>query len=127
MAHVAQGVGRLEPDEWIGKIVQVVVDRPLGSVHPRHRFSYAVNYGYVPGTVAPDGEGLDAYVVGVDAPLEQCEGEVIAVVVRRDDVEDKLVVSLGGTWTLERIGEAVQFQEQFFDSVIVTQPHHPRS
>ena len=40
---------------FLGRVVVVVMDRPLGSRHPRHGFLYEVNYGYVPGTLAPDG------------------------------------------------------------------------
>ena len=33
----------------IGKIVKVIVDRPLGSRHPKHKdIIYTVNYGYIP-------------------------------------------------------------------------------
>ena len=40
----------------IGEIVQVVVDRPLGSCHPQWtELWYPLNYGYVPGIMAPDG------------------------------------------------------------------------
>ena len=41
----------------IGEIVRVVVDRPLGSCHPQWtELWYPLNYGYVPGIMAPDGE-----------------------------------------------------------------------
>lgn len=41
----------------IGKTVKVTVDRPLGSVHPKYKnIVYPVNYGYVDGIIAPDGE-----------------------------------------------------------------------
>ena len=40
----------------IGEIVRVVVDRPLGSCHPQWtELWYPLNYGYVPGIMAPDG------------------------------------------------------------------------
>ena len=45
-------VGRLEPREWLGRRIRVVIDRPLGSTHPGGGFDYPVNYGYVPGVVA---------------------------------------------------------------------------
>lgn len=35
---------------FIGKRVDVVMDRPMGSSHPEHGFTYQVNYGFVPGT-----------------------------------------------------------------------------
>jgi inorganic pyrophosphatase len=54
----------------IGRVVTVNIDRPMGSRHPRLGFLYSVNYGYVPGVIAPDGEDLDAYLLGVDHPVE---------------------------------------------------------
>ena len=114
-------VGRLTPDDWLGRRVHVTIDRPLGSTHPAGGFVYEVNYGYVPGFIAPDGENLDAYVLGPVGPVVEYDGVVIAVVLRRDDVEDKLVVAEGPSgWTATTIGRAVAFQEQFFDSQIVT-------
>ena len=115
-------VGRLEPSEWLGRRIRVVIDRPLGSTHPRGGFQYEVNYGYVPGFIAPDGDELDAYVLGPADPVNEYVGDVIAVVLRRDDVEDKLVVGERAAWTQTAIAEAIAFQEQFFDSQVVTGP-----
>ena len=36
--------------QYLGKEVSIIIDRPLGSKHPKHGFVYEVNYGYVPGT-----------------------------------------------------------------------------
>jgi inorganic pyrophosphatase len=105
---------------FLGKTVTVVFDRPLGSKHPRWGFVYEVNYGYVPDTLAPDGENLDAYFLGVDKPLEAATGVCIAIVHRLDDDDDKLVVvSENVQMSDEAILEVVRFQEQFFNSVIV--------
>ena len=104
----------------IGSTVRVIVDRPLGSHHPVHReLYYPVNYGYVQGVPAPDGEEQDAYILGVDIPLARFVGKVIAVIHRLDDVEDKwVVVPEGVTLTREEIFGAVSFQEQFFKTEI---------
>ena len=104
----------------IGAAVTVLVDRPLGSVHPAcPDLIYPVNYGYIPGIMAPDGEDQDAYILGVDRPVKRFAGLVIAVIRRRDDVEDKWVVAPEDRhFTREEIAEAVRFQERFFDSVI---------
>lgn len=108
------------PDlSWLGRSVEVTVDRPLGSLHPeRPEAVYRLNYGFVAGTMAGDGEPIDAYVLGVDVPLARATGRVVAVVERADDVEDKLVVAVAGAgpWTREAITEAVDFQERWFDS-----------
>ena len=105
----------------IGNIVTVTVDRPLGSYHPVHKkLYYPVNYGYVKGILAPDGEELDAYILGVDVPVENYTGKVVAVIHRKDDVEDKWVVCpMERTFTREEIMEQVKFQEQYFETEIV--------
>jgi inorganic pyrophosphatase len=104
----------------VGREIRVVVDRPLGSTHPDHGFEYEVNYGFVPGVLAPDGEELDVYLLGTSEPVEVCEAaEVIAIVRRRDDVEDKLVAVVGAeSWDEAKIADAIRFQERFFDSYV---------
>lgn len=106
----------------IGDIVTVTVDRPLGSYHPEHKnIYYTVNYGYVEGMLAPDGEEQDAYILGVNEPLREFVGRVIAVIRREDDVETKLVVAPDGvSFTKEEIKELTYFQEKYFKSVIQT-------
>ena len=107
---------------YLGQVVQVVIDRPLGSLHPRHPdICYPINYGFLPGTISGDGAPIDVYVLGVDTPVETYQGVVIAVVAREDDVEDKLVVA-PRDFSREEIAQAVTFQEQFFTSTIVTAP-----
>lgn len=105
----------------IGRTVTVTVDRPLGSYHPEHKdMYYPINYGYVEGIKAPDGEEQDAYILGVDEAIEKFTGKIIAIVHRNDDVEEKWVVAPEGmTFTKEEIREQIHFQEQYFDSEIV--------
>ena len=82
---------------YLGKEVDLLIDRPLGSVHPAWvGVPYPVNYGYVPGTVGGDREPIDAYLLGVDEPVIHANGVVVALVLREDDNEDKLVVAPEG-------------------------------
>lgn len=106
--------------KYLGQKVRVVFDRPLGSKHPKYGFVYEVNYGYLPGVKAPDGEDLDAYYLSSNEPLQEAEGICIAIVHREDDDDDKLViVSENVQLTDEEILKAVNFQEQWFESTIV--------
>ena len=106
--------------EYLGKMVEVKMDRPLGTKHPKHGFIYEVNYGYIPGTVSGDGEELDAYVLGVHEPLEKFEGEVIAIIHRTNDDDDKLVVmEKGRNYTDDQIRALTEFQERWFESEII--------
>lgn len=106
--------------EYLGKHVDVVIDRPIGSKHPEYGTIYPVNYGFVPGTRAADGEEIDAYVLGEFGPLERYRGIVAGVVVRKDDNEDKLVVASSvARYSKEQIRAMTEFQERHFTSEIL--------
>ncbi|CUU48927.1 inorganic pyrophosphatase [Clostridium beijerinckii] len=104
----------------MNKTVKVIIDRPLGSYHPKHKnIYYSVNYGYVPGIIAPDGEEQDAYVLGINKPIKEFTGEVVAIIHRNDDIEEKwVVVPQGMKITKAEIQEQVHFQEKYFESLI---------
>jgi len=106
--------------KYLGKIVKIKIDRPLGSKHPKYDYEYPINYGYLEGVLAPDGEELDAYLLMVDKPVEQYEGFVTAIIHRTNDDDDKLIViPEGETITDEEIEKAVEFQEKWFKHIIV--------
>lgn len=106
--------------DFLGKIVTVTMDRPLGSKHPKHGFVYELNYGYIEGTVSGDGEELDAYVLGEHKPLESFTGRVVAVIHRTNDNDDKLVVMADGrNYSDDQIEALTEFQEQFFEHIIL--------
>lgn len=106
--------------EFLNKIVTVKIDRPLGSKHPKYGFVYPVNYGYIPNTVSGDGEELDAYILGIDEPIENFTGKCIAIIHRKNDDDDKLiVVPENHNFTDEQIRKLTNFQEKFFTSEIL--------
>ena len=106
--------------DYIGKTLNIKIDRPYGSKHPKHGFIYPVNYGFVPNTVSGDGEELDAYVLGVFEPLKEFKGKCIAIVHRTNDDDDKLViVPVEKEYTDEAIDALTEFQEQYFEHVII--------
>ena len=106
----------------IGSIVKVIVDRPLGSRHPKYKdIIYPINYGYIEGIIAPDGEEQDAYILGVNVAVKEFTGRVIAVIHRYDDVEEKWVVAPDGlNFSEEEIKAHVVFQERYFKYSIFT-------
>lgn len=105
----------------IGTTVTVTVDKPLGSYHPEYKdMYYPINYGYIEGVMAPDGEEQDAYILGVNEPVCKFTGKIIAIVYRKDDIEEKwVVVPDGVTFSKEEIRRQIHFQKQYFDSEIV--------
>jgi Inorganic pyrophosphatase len=106
--------------DYLNKRVKVIIDRPLGTKHPRHEIYYPLNYGYIPNTISGDGEEIDAYILGEFRPMKEFEGLVIALVHRKNDVEDKLVVSkYEHKYNKGQIEALIEFQERFFDSEII--------
>lgn len=95
----------------LNSIVTVTIDRPIGSAHPeRSDLIYPINYGYINGIFAGDGEEQDAYIVGVSEPVSSFTGKVIAVIKRKNDVEDKVVVAPADMdFTAEEISQLVAF------------------
>jgi inorganic pyrophosphatase len=106
--------------QFLGKTVNVKMDRPLGSKHPKWKFIYSVNYGFIPNTKSADGEELDAYVLGVFEPVESFTGKCIAIIHRTNDNDDKLVIVPNDKkYSDEQIRALTEFQESLFKSIII--------
>lgn len=109
----------------LGKEVQVVIDRPMGSAHPNYpNLIYPLNYGYIPGVLGGDGEEQDCYILGIDHPISKFQGKVIAIIKRLDDIEEKWVVAKDDyLFSKEEIINQTYFQEKYFKSDIIYYPN----
>lgn len=101
----------------LGKTIHILMDRPLGSRHPRHpEMVYPVNYGYVEGIIARDGADQDVYLLGVDVPVAEYTATVIAVYHRFYDIEDKWIAAPAGMqFSRQEILNQIHFTEQYFE------------
>ena len=110
-----------EVQEYIGKEIKVIIDRPIGTHHPKFPdLIYLVNYGYVPNTISGDGEELDCYILGEDKPLKEYEGICIAVIHRQNEDDDKLIIApKDQSFTNDEIKLLTNFQEKYFESEII--------
>lgn len=107
--------------EYMGKMVTVQIDRPVGFHHVTKgiHLDYTVNYGFLPGVVGGDGEEQDVYVLGIREPLETFTGPIIGVVRRRDDNEDKFIAAPEGLrLTAWEMAVEIHFVEKYFDSMV---------
>lgn len=106
--------------DYLDKTLEVKIDRPLGSKHPKHSFIYPINYGYVPNTISGDGEELDCYILGIYEPIETFKGKCIAIIHRLNDNDDKLIiVPENKSFSNNEIRILTEFQEQYFKSEII--------
>lgn len=117
-AFILQTIRKALVKDYLGKVVDIKIDRVLGSAHPNYPdMIYPVNYGFIPEVLGGDGEELDVYLLGVNQPVAEYRGEVIGIVHRHDDMEDKLIaVPKGVRLTKKEIETATAFQEQYYQS-----------
>ncbi|MGH4013696.1 MAG: inorganic diphosphatase [Pseudonocardiaceae bacterium] len=107
---------------YLHQRVQLRIDRPAGSRHPKYGYHYPINYGYVPGVIAPDGDDLDAYYL-TNSPVAEADGVCIAVIHRHFDDDDKLVIVPDDVdLTDTDIHRLVAFQERPGHYAIVREP-----
>ena len=112
---------REQVKSYLGKTVEVKIDRPIGYVHHKGEKTlvYPVNYGYIDGVLGGDGEELDVYVLGTNEPMDKVSCRVIGIVYRENDVEDKLIAAPNGVhFTAAEMAEAIDFQEKYYKTRI---------
>lgn len=106
---------------YLGKTVDIKIDRPIGYVHKKENYSltYPINYGYIPGVLGGDGEELDVYLLGVDKPVNEYNAKIIGIAHRENDVEDKLIAApTDMAFYQNEIAEAIHFQERYYKTKI---------
>ena len=110
----------MDNKKYVGRILEVKIDREFGSKHPDYGFIYPINFGYVPNTISGDSEELHCYILGVFEPIKYFTGKCIALIHRIDDNDDKLViVPTNKNYSNEQIEALVEFQERFFKHIII--------
>ncbi|EAF5412409.1 inorganic pyrophosphatase [Listeria monocytogenes] len=115
-----QSIHKTQLSKTKKQTLKVTIDRPIGNTDKFDNV-YPLNYGFVEGIIGGDGEEQDVYVLSreISEPIDTFQGDLIAVITRNDDVEDKWVVaSPNEIFTIEEIREKVHFIEQYFDSEI---------
>ncbi|MCP4120879.1 MAG: inorganic pyrophosphatase [Bacteroidetes bacterium] len=105
---------------FLNKTYDIVIDRPLGSRHPKFKETiYPINYGFIPNTQAEDQEPVDVYVIDALEPLEKCNVRIIGIITRNDDNEKKLIGCISNKkFSKKEIIGIVKFQERYFDSYL---------
>lgn len=108
---------------YLGKTVTIKIDRPIGYIHKKEKYSllYKINYGYIPNVIGGDGEELDVYLLGVSIPVKEYTCKIIGIVHREDDIEDKLIAAPENMFfTKDQMYDAVDFQEKYYTTHIET-------
>jgi len=98
---------------------EIIIDRPKGSAHPRYPdFIYPLDYGYLQGTTAADGGGIDVWVGSVPS----CEvGAIICIVdlVKRDS---EIKILIGCTEEEANVAYWVHNKTEYMKGVLIRKP-----
>ena len=68
----------------LGKFVKVRVTFPMHAYNKRFGYRYKLNYGIVEGGNAPKNTIRGAYIMGINHPVRNFDGRVIAIVRRKN-------------------------------------------
>lgn len=103
----------------IGKKVTVIVDRAYGSYHPTLQDMICpYNFGYIKqDTNLEDSELQDAYVVGVEEPLDEFTGYVVGIIYHGNEATSRWIVAPAGyVVNHEKLIQLLGQEEQFYDT-----------
>lgn len=107
-------------EKWVREN-PITIDRPKGSAHPRFPdMIYPLDYGYLEGTFASDGDGIDVWVGSLAE--RDLQGVFLTIDVEKKDAEIKLLV--GCTPEDEKI--ILDFMHQHGMPATLVHSHHNR-
>ena len=96
----------------LGKFVRVRVTSPMHSYNKRFGFKYRLNYGIVEGGKTQKNSVISAYIMGINHPVRNFDGRVIAIVRRNGGKGVVLVVAPKSTrFIVNDIRRAIDFAE----------------
>ena len=96
----------------LGKFVKVRVTAPMHSYNSRFGFKYKLNYGIIDGFKGKKNSVQSAYIMGIDHPVRNFDGRVIAIVKRHAGKGVVWVVAPKSTrFIINDIKKAISFAE----------------
>ncbi|MCR4926216.1 MAG: NUDIX domain-containing protein [Clostridiales bacterium] len=99
----------------LGKYAKVKVTRPIKSFHPKYGFEYELNYGFVEGVTNISGTKQGAYIMGIDHPVREFDGRIIAIIKRNNMKGVEWVVApKSKKFIVNDIKKAIDFAESYY-------------
>lgn len=99
----------------LGKYARVKVTRPMYSKHPEYGFEYKLNYGFIEGVTDINGNKQGAYIMGIDHPIKEFDGRIIAII-KRNNMKgvEWIVASKNKKYIVNDICGAIDFAEGYY-------------
>ena len=104
----------------LGKYCRVSVSRPIGAIDTAYGFCYPVNFGYATGKRVQLPEHTGAFILGINHPVREFEGRIIAVLTNAQTGEKTLVVSpKSKRFIVHEIEQQLSFLKEYFDFSLI--------
>ena len=103
----------------LGKYCRVSVSRPIGAVDTAFGFEYPLNFGYASSKRFKLDEHTGAFILGINHPVREFEGRIIAILTNTETGEKTLIVSpKSKRFIVHEIEKQLAFLNQFFKFTI---------
>lgn len=100
----------------LGKYCSVSVCRPVGYVDTAYGFTYPVNFGFANVKRVKLNKRIGAYILGINHPVREFDGRVIAVLTNKQTGENLLVVApKSKRYIVHEIDDMMSFLKPHFD------------
>ncbi len=107
----------LVANHLLNQTVDVIIDHPYGSHHPYRDSIYELNYGYIYNE--ENDTYINAYIYGIEEPLETYKGQVVGLIYHKEDNDIRLIVASPLLIiNKDELIQAVGFEEQYYDTYI---------
>lgn len=92
------------------------MSRPIGAVDTAYGYRYPVNFGYATGKRFKLPEHTGAFILGINHPVREFEGRIIAILTNQQTGEKTLVVSpKSKRFIVLEIEETLGFLKEYFE------------
>ena len=96
----------------LGKFIRIKVTNPIGSLNRQYGYTYKLNYGTLEGRKQFDHRFCGAYILGINHPVRNFDGRVIAILHRNGERKGILIVAPKSTRYIQyQIADAIAFAE----------------
>ena len=95
----------------LGKFVKVRVTSPMNTFNKRFGYRYKLNYGIIDNVKTQKNIVHGAYIMGINHPVRNFDGRVIAIINRRSGEKVWVVAPKSTRFIVNDVKEAIDFAE----------------
>ncbi len=92
---------------YLGKVLDITITNPIGSIDYKNNFIYPVNYGYL-----NDNKEFMVYILGEYQKLNTFKGKCIGIIKKINEISELIVTNDNKFYKDEQIDSLIEFKEK---------------